>query len=174
MTPRPISLREPQLAKLLEGSLTALRRPWGPNIARLSHGGRLWVREPFSLPARWNKFSPTSAERAGAIPVFTDFNSFGSRATLAQLGRRRFARELLRVWHRQHLLIARVERQRLSEITQSEIAAEGFVSREDYAKAWDANLAVSNATGNSWAEDPLVAVLHFIRIAAPLPVELAQ
>lgn len=168
MTPRPISLREPQLPRLLAGTLTALRRPWTGLTRSLAPGQLLWVREPFVLDRKWDGLSPTSAAGLGAQPQFVWSTDRPDPAILAA-GRPRMARELLRAWHRQHLVLVSIERQRLQAISEQEIRAEGFVSRAGFIAAWDRNLSLAKADEHCWNADPTVAVLHFIRVATPLP-----
>lgn len=172
MIVRPISIRQPQLGKLLSGELTSLRRPLSAITQRLGPGDVLWVREPFALVKKWDGLSPTAAARLGATPIFT--RGCGQPLHgLLDAGRLRFARELLRVWHRYHLKIAQVERQQLQSITQAELAAEGFKTRAAFIAAWNLGLAVSSAKGNAWDENPLVAVIHFTAVAGPLPESAA-
>lgn len=168
MIARPISLRDPQLTRLVAGQLTILRRPLSRHTERLGPGDMLWVREPFALAKRYDGLSPSAAAGLGAQPIFMVVAG-QPQADLFAAGRQRFARELLRQWHRFHLVIARVDRQPLQAVTQAELSAEGFHTRSSFIAAWDRNLSLSRQGTNTWDENPLVAVLHFTAVAAPLP-----
>lgn len=165
MTDRPISIVEPQIAQLVAGRLSALRRPITMLYSGIKPGDRFWVREPFHLDARWNGLAPSAAARLyGVKPVFaTDVDLRDPR-----LGKRQFARCLLRTWHRQHLVVQAIERGRLQAISQAEIEAEGFLTRAGYAAAWDRNLSLAMSAAN-WARDPDVIIIRFRRVAKPLP-----
>ncbi len=168
----PITLVEPQLQLLCHGRLDRLFRPRRGTLERLGPGDRLWVREPFHLHHKWNGLSPSAAEQLGALP---EFAADGASENDWHLGPRRFARNLLRVWHRQHLVVDRVEHRRLQTITQQEVRMQGFTSPAQFAAAWDRNLSLNQGgiQGRAgWFNDPEVLVIHFTRIPAPLPPAL--
>ena len=168
MVDRPISVLNPSAAPLLAGTLTRLHRPPGL-MSLVKSGDRLWLREHFFLPRRF--MSPLQAHAAGAEPIFAlDLHGNPLPQRGAQLGlvRRRFARELPRVWHRAHLAVEAVGSSRLQDITEAEIRAAGFVTREGFAAAWDRNLSLSS-WGMVWAENPSVVVIEFHLVRAPVP-----
>jgi hypothetical protein len=126
----------------------------------------LWVREPFHLEERFDAYSPTAAKELGAKPYFAA--DLQRDELPVGLGSQRFARTLLRVWHRQHLCVVQVDRQPLQSISDVEIASEGFATRTGYAAAWDNNLTLTGAASLKWQHNPHVFVIHFDRIAAPV------
>ncbi|PZQ56240.1 MAG: hypothetical protein DI555_06400 [Novosphingobium pentaromativorans] len=165
MKPQPFTIIEPQIERLVDGCLSRLYRPVG-RLKAIRPGDLLWVREPFHLPREFEHKSPVQAELRGARPTFvTDILTPEPEPTL---GRRRFARELLRVWHRHHLQVAYVGRAALQSITIDEILAQGFTHRAAFARAWDKNLALSNGD-QVWKNNPEVLVIDFHHIARPLP-----
>ena len=170
----PITLAEPQIGQLVAGALTRLRRT-GPLADRIRAGSRLWVREPFHLPAHWGATAPSTAVGRHARPSFTtDLPPAASRDTatcaLLGLGKRHFARSLPRAAHRQHLLVTARWREPLQKITEDEARAEGFASRAAWAAGWDRNLAFyATRPSLTWRDNPTVLVIEFVRIPAALP-----
>jgi hypothetical protein len=166
MMARAITVIEPQILQLVAGRLKLLVRPRGATISRLAPGDRLWVREPFWLPLGMNHVSPSQAAARGAKPIFV-----ADLANIEQpnLGRRRFARELLRIWYRQHLVVTDVQLRPLQGLTDREIEAQGFVTRQDVARAWDANLSMTS-DGALWGANPDVLAIAFERMTAPVEV----
>ncbi len=163
MKSQPFTIVEPQIERLVDGCLSRLYRPVG-RLKAIRPGDVLWVREPYHLDLEFDHKSSTQAELRGARPTFvTDIN-----APVPGLGRRRFARELLRVWHRQHLQVAYVGRAPIQSITIDEIKAQGFTHRAAFAREWDRNLALSNGD-QVWKNNPEVLVIDFHHIAAPAP-----
>ena len=163
MTPQRIALLEHQLRAVRAIPVAELRRPHAAKIAVLQPGDLLWIAEPFHLPRRFDAIAPTQALKLGAKPTFV------SDATLApEIGRRRFARELPRVWHRQHLVVQSVRTECLHDIDDAAIAAAGFLTREGFARAWDAGVADFSPLAR-WRENPAIVVLTVAHVAAPLP-----
>jgi hypothetical protein len=162
---RPITIVEPQIRQLVDGHLTHLIRPHGL-ISRVIPGDRLWVREPFWLPECYNHVSPSQANERGAIPNFFADHAVGQ--VPREHCKRRFARELLRVWHRQYLLVRAVTAKPLQFITDEEASAQGFADRSEFAEAWDRNLSLT-PTASSWKLNPEVIAIDFERVAEPLP-----
>lgn len=166
----PITVLDPQLAQLTAGRLDRLFRPHGAVADRWRPGQRIWVREPFHLPARYNSLAPTAAVLLGAKPLFSV--DLKAEPDPQYHGPRRFARALPRVWHRQHLLISCIERRRIQAITQAEIEAQGFKTRAGFAAAWDRTTDFgvgAKYRSNAWREDPDILVIHFEWFPAPLP-----
>lgn len=168
MTVRPITLVAPQTRQLLAGKLTELRRPLTHLLGNSRPGDRLWVREPFHLDIKFRHLSPTAAAGMGAKPFFETEVADLPVWARADLGNKVFARNLLRIWHRQHLVVTEVRREHLQAIRPDAIAAEGFANRAAYAAAWDRNLSMA-AASDAWRFNPEVAVIRFERIGAPLP-----
>lgn len=181
----PLNIAEPQIEPLSRGSLTELRRPSSARLEVLRPGDILWIREPFHLPARCDWMSPTQAIEQGAaiegpaVPVFVaDAAAMAALSGLPSFGRRRAARELPRAIHRQHLVLTGLRRELLQDANDDAIRAEGFASRADYARAWDANLKAFKCwdlaqrryvtAAASWADNPVVLVLSFVHIPAPV------
>ena len=104
---RVITVRQPQIARLMAGDLARVRRPM-TKFAQFEAGNRLWVREPFHLEERFDHYSPTAAKELGAKPYFAA--DLQRDELPVRLGSQRFARTLLRVWHRQHLCGAWAQR----------------------------------------------------------------
>lgn len=162
---RVITVRQPQIARLIAGELDRVRRPM-TKFAQFETGNRLWVREPFHLEERFDAYSPTAAKELGAKPYFAA--DLQRDELPVRLGAQRFARTLLRVWHRQHLCVVQVDRQPLQSISDAEISSEGFSTRNAYAAAWDNNLTLTGAASLKWQHNPHVFVIHFDRIATPV------
>ena len=179
MTPPAITLREPQIHLVTAGLLTRLYRPAGRSIDRLQPGDAVWVREPFHLAQQFDRLAPSQALNRGATPMFLD-DLAGAHRTAAAMaptgapaGRRRFARELPREWHRQHLVITRIARIRMLELPAEDIRAQGYALVEQFAIDWDLNLALS-CSGQLWATNPIATVIDFTRIAAPVGQQLGE
>ncbi len=167
MTARPVTLRQPTLAAVMAGRCTTIRRPLRGIYGAVAAGDLLWVREPFRLARQWDKFAPSSAERFGARCYF-DADLVGEAAGVAaQLGPTRFARNLLRVWHRQHLVVTSVERRPLKDIRNAEIEAAGYRHRARFIEDWNCGVAIGG--GLTWSTNPEVAVIHFRHVPGPAP-----
>jgi hypothetical protein len=169
MTPRPIAIIEPQIRRLVDGRLSRIIRPVGP-LASAKPGLLLWVREPFWLPECYNHLSPSQAADRGALPNFIADHPLGR--VPRDHCKRRFARELLRMWHRQHLVLGEIATVRLQALTDTEIDEQGFATREGFARAWDQNLALARST-QKWAANPEALSISFRRVARPVE-ELAR
>lgn len=172
VTGLPIAIVEPTIAAVIAGTCTTIRRPPGKLLHRIAVGDRLWVREPFHLAVKFDSWAPLAAATVGARPTFATEVDERSRVAFG-IGRRRFSRELPKQWHRQHMVVTAVRRQRLQAIAESDIRAEGFKDRAAYAAAWDRNLAYFTRSPDSlkpgsWPTDPEVLVIDFTRIAEPL------
>lgn len=157
----PITIIAPTIARVLDGTCTALRRPIG-SLSSCSVGDRLWIREHFALPRAFESVSPTQALERGATPVWSiDIPDLPAYAT-ADLGRRRFARELPRAWHRAHCVIEGLRIERISLISDHEIVREGFESRRQWAACWDAGVNFGpSSTRLRYSADPEVLVVIF-------------
>ncbi|WP_395391418.1 hypothetical protein WBP07_12475 [Novosphingobium sp. BL-8A] len=168
MKSQPFTVIEPQIEQLVDGHLSRLYRPIGGRLANLRPGDLLWVREPFHLPREVDHLSPQQAQLRRANPTFiTDVDGVA-----AGLGKRRYARELLRDWHRQHLRVTWVGKALLQSIPIEEIRAQGFTHSAAFGRAWDQNLSLSKKAC-AWKDNPEVLVLDFVRIAAPAPAPAA-
>lgn len=166
----PVTIIEPQLQQLQAGVLGCLIRPDGGVLARARPGDRLWVREPFHLHHKWNGLSPTAAAKFGARPSFV---ADGASEQDWDLGPRRYARNLLRQWHCQHLVVTRIERNPVQAIPIDLIEQQGFRTRPSFAAAWDSNLSLNQGGIAGWARyhnNPQALEIHFDRIMTPLPV----
>lgn len=170
MSDRPVTMIAPAIGALMAGALRRLRRPVDGVLDAIGPGDRLWVREQFFLPRSFNHIAPTRAAELRATPVFAHDRADLPEWACADLGKRRFARSMPKVWHRQHLLVTAIGTQRLQEITDAEIAAEGHASRKQFASAWDAALALSGFSSRRWAADPHVLVIDFRHVAAPISI----
>lgn len=169
----PLALTEPTLQAVIAGTCRAIRRPSGGQLERIRPGDRLWIREPFHLAQKFNGLSPSAVHKFGGRPTFaTDIDL--RQAEAHGLGRRRFAREMPRVWHRHHLIVREIRREALQAVSVDEALAEGFSGRGAWAAAWDRNLgyfavAPSGTPLATWAANPDVLTIEFDRIAEPLP-----
>lgn len=165
----PVTIVEPQLQQLQAGQLDRLFRPCGGLLDRARPGDLLWVREPFHLHHKWNHLSPTAAAQFGARPHFA---ADGLSEEDWDLGPRRYARNLLRTWHRQHLRVTAIARCPIQAIPADQVERQGFATRQAFAAAWDRNLSLNRAgIGNraTYFNNPQVLVICFDRITAPLP-----
>lgn len=166
---KPITVVEPQLQLLQAGQLDRVIRPDGGMFETLRPGDRLWVREPFHLHHKWNHLSPTAAARFGAQPFFV---ADGLSEQDWDLGPRRYARNLLRQWHRRHLLVTEAARTPVQALPIAQINGQGFATRAAFAHAWDRNLSLSQGSIGGRAlyrNNPDALVLTVQLIAAPLP-----
>ncbi len=178
MIPQPVSIRQPEIDALVAGAMTLLIRPIG-RIANVEPGALLWVREPFHLPKASDIDKPTRAAAKGVEPVFVTDHSAGwfAHHIARQLGRRRKAREMPKVWHRQHLRVISIERLQLHDITDADLRAAGWRSRRAFERRWDEDARFSGERVNKtnyWAANPPVVRIQFERIASPLPAEAAE
>jgi hypothetical protein len=163
---RPVTVLEPQIRQLVAGRLTRLFRPAGL-LSRSKPGALLWVREPFWLAQCYNHVSPSQAAARGALPNFVA--DFAPGRAPRDHCKRRFARELLRAWHRQHLIVRAVTIVRLQTLSGDDLVSQGFTTREAFAAAWDRNLSLT-ASGAEWDRDPEVLRLDFEHVDAPIQV----
>lgn len=178
---RPLTLRQPVLGAVMAGRCTAIRRLARGAFGAIEPGDLLWIREPFRLARKWDKFSPTSAELLGArcyfaadLPPADAFLETDQPAGVdAPLGAERMARNLLRTWHRHHCLVTDVGRERLKDVTNAEIEAAGYATRADFARDWNRGAQVNSgrAEGSAihWNANPAVVVIGLRYVAAPVP-----
>lgn len=173
----PLAILEPTLRAVIAGTCTRIRRPAGKLLVRIAPGDRLWVREPFHCAAKFNGMAPLSVAFMRGLPTFA-VDVHPRMVEVSGLGPRRNARAMPKAWHRQHLVVTAVRRERLQAIPEADIRAEGFEDGAAYAAAWDRNLAFfARAPGTyanrttrpgSWADNPTVLVIDFERIGEPL------
>ncbi|WP_439569090.1 hypothetical protein [Sphingopyxis sp.] len=171
---QPIWIREPEIRALVGGTMSVLIRPVG-RLAVLDPGDLLWVREPFHLAQRFAGHAPTHAARLGAAPIFVADRTPAQLAIRsAELGDRRNAREMPKVWHRQHLRVVAIDRLHLHDVDLSNLAIAGWDSAKAYRERWDEDARFFGARinqSNFWAANPPVLRIEFERIPAPLPQE---
>lgn len=167
MTDRPVTVIAPAIEQLHAGHVTRLRRPHG-SLSTLKPGDRLWLRERIFLPKEFENISPLQALGRGAVPVYAADHSDLPDYAVADLGRCRFAREMPRAWHRAHLVVTRVALERLHDITDAEIAAEGFSSRDAFAAGWNGMISLKGKVF-AWAQNPAVIAFSFRLVPHPLP-----
>jgi len=87
VNPLPIAFRSPEIESLLSGRLTFFRRLACGSLKDVQAGGRLWLREPFHLAAKFEKDYPTRARDLGAKPTFLfDQGKCGPLASSAATG----------------------------------------------------------------------------------------
>ena len=160
MTALPLALRQPTLAAFLAGQTLRLRRPADGIYSKLGAGDRLWIREPFRLESRYNSLSPTAADERGAEPFFAP----GLTEPMAKqmgLGPERYARCLLRDWHRHHALVTDISRVVLQGISEAECRALGYRTVSAFAADWDRD--VTGFTGKwdprVWDKNPTVLAI---------------
>ena len=172
----PIPIIEPQIALVTSGALTVLWRV-SPQLAGIRKGDRLWVREPFHLPRGLNHLSPTIAARRmasnGEVPYFAADLAPDAPKTDDWLGKRRAARELLKAWHRQHLMVGHLEYRRLISVTEPEAKEQGYTNTQHFLRSWDANLMFGGHDVRV-AHNPMVTLIHFTRVAAPVDAPVQQ
>lgn len=166
----PVSLALPTLARIRSLRQSVIWRP-GPLLATLVDGDRLWVREPFYLPAAFDDHAPTAA-----LQLFASV-AYAIDGAPPGFGRRRFAREMPRAAPRMHLLVQSALPMRLHEVTDDECYDNGLIYRARFARMWD----IENPTGQTmsggrigWAANPPVTRIRFTPVFAPLPEEPAQ
>lgn len=164
---RPIAFTMPSLRQLGEGRLDHFRRLKAGALRQLRIGDLLWVREPYYLPADFDRYKPTEARDLGAVPFFLD--QLGYRAPgPGRFGERRPARDLCRAWHRRHLVVTAVEEQALQRISDADIAAMGHTSRAGFAQEWDLGVALRGGRC-LWTHNPTVLRVGFRLVDEPVP-----
>lgn len=169
MADRPVTILPPTLDRVLDGTCTRIRRPGTSSaLAQMKPGDHLWLREQFYLTRSFDFTPPLVALSRGAVPVYARDRAILPDYAVADLGRRRFARELPKDWHRFHLEILAIRRERLHEIPDEDIAAEGLASREFFAEAWDKGVSLSG-WADKWKADPEVLVITFRAFSQALP-----
>lgn len=173
MADLPLTVVSPTIAPLHAGKVDRLRRPQG-RLSTLKAGDRLWIREQFYLARAFEHVSPTQALDRGATPVFATDRADLPDYAVRDLGRRRFSREMPKLWHRAHLVITHVALERLHDTPAEEIAAQGFSSIDLYAAGWDAGLTLSQGGRNKscplhWRSNPAVIAFRFVFVPCPLP-----
>lgn len=169
----PVSILEPTIGAVMDGRCRQLWRPLGGMYAHCPIGDRLWVREAFYLSVEFERVAPTVAEMRGALPTFAADITPAAAAEPGWLGKRRMARMLPKVWHRQHLVVTGKDTRRLQSITEAEARAQGFEDMSAFAEAWDRMIQLSG-WGFEWAQAPLAVVLEFEHVLAALPREAAE
>ncbi|MDR3408435.1 MAG: hypothetical protein P4L68_08055 [Methylovirgula sp.] len=175
MPDRPITIIAPTISRVLDGTCTTLRRPRGA-LAACRAGDRLWIREQFRIHRDYDHISPLQALDRGATPVMSsDEHDLPDYAT-SDLGRRRFARELPKAWHRAHLVITSIDTIHLQSITPADAINAGFTTLDQFAQAWNAGLRgfidQRSIRPPKWENDPAVLVLTFKCHAAPMGGEI--
>jgi hypothetical protein len=140
----------------------------------LKPGDRLWIREQFFLAESFEHVSPTQALERGAAPVFAADRADLPDWAVADLGRRRFAREMPKLWHRAHLVVTHIALERLHDTPADEWAKQGFSSIEHYAAGWDTGLTLNQGGRNKtcplrWQSNPAVIAFSFVFVPSPLP-----
>jgi hypothetical protein len=179
---RPVSLLMPTLGAIVRGRCMHLRRVACGALGQVEPGDLLWIREAFYLDARFDQASPTLALKLNAWPVFE--RDYWPKITTGGaierpgipkprgLGKRRPAGALKKEWHRSHLVVQAVERQRLHAITDAEIRAAGYATRAAFAGDWSRYTAAGmfGRAGTAWADNPTVAVFTIGYVDAPAPV----
>ena len=165
---RPITIIAPTIQHVLAGTCTTLHRPQGA-LSTCRAGDRLWIREQFRLPIRFDGISPLQALERGATPVLSaDIDDLPAYAT-ADLGRPRFAREMPRAWHRAHLVITSIDLTRLHTVTPAEAEAAGFAKTDHFGQAWNAGLrGFKSIRPPRWENNPIVLAISFTIVAAPV------
>lgn len=165
---RRLALSIDEVRNLREHRLRHLVRPIGAEVARFRAGDRVWVREPFHLPARFDDLAPSQAERFGCGGV----QAFAADSDAVPDGVRRAARVLLRGWHRAHLVIVTAGELRLHAVDWEQL---GFASLDRFRAHWDEFVepAWSSFGGQpgmlSWSADPRVILLEVGWVEHPLP-----
>lgn len=162
----PISFRLPELRALDDGRLRAFRRLADGVLADVEIGTRLWIREPYFLPVRYDHLKPTSARDIGAQPLF--LSDAGYEASVDGHGKLRTARELCRDWHRRHLVIIGCERQRIRDISAADIATAGYADSHHFRAHWDQDISM-RGRGARWDDNPVVLRLAFEVADGQLP-----
>lgn len=171
MTPLPVSIRQPEIGGLVGGIVSLLIRP-AVILAECRPGDLLWVREPFCLPRAFDCDRPTLAVARGAVPIFAaDLSPSATAVDGPGLGRRRHARELPRVCHRQHLVVRAIDRVPLQALSDSDLQAAGWAVREAFRKRWDESAIFPSRAltrHRCWDANPTVLRIAVDRIAAPI------
>lgn len=169
----PISLREPEIGALMHGDMNVLIRPLG-RLAVLKKFDLLWVREPFYIPKIFARRAPTAAAAIPACrPAFAIDHLPAWFATNAgQFGRRRYARELPKAWHRTHLRILGVEQLPLHDIAEADIIGAGHRDRGAFAARWDEDAEFDRYRTDGpdrYSHNPLALRIAFRRVDKQLP-----
>lgn len=164
MTPapvQPINLTEAIARSALGGELRELRRLPSVRVEKIREGALLWVREPFRMAEEHDGFSPSQA-----ISITGDLTvQYAADRGPKQdgFGRLRFAREMPRAISRAVLRVVAIRREPIQDIGDYHVEAEGFASRRDFARAWNASVSQWQAPGarQRWEDNPEVIVVTF-------------
>ncbi len=150
---------------------------------RAKPGDRLWVREPWRLPARYDAMPPRSIVLLDGDSVWYDVDGVAPHGCYAdsRYGRKRNALHTPRWAARTFLRVTDVRAQRLQEISEDDAAAEGArrefevsIGEFVHSRKWNAETASThklgfkhiwdsiNATrGYGWASNPWVWAISF-------------
>lgn len=162
---RPLAFRNPELAAL-ETGLRVFRRLADGALADCKPGDLLWIREPYFLDRRYDGHRPTTALNLNARPTF--LADVGFHHCDKALGRVHPARELCRPWHRRHLVVRRVTREQLRDITAADLAAAGYRDHEHFAELWNRDISMRGC-GARWIDNPVVLRAEFDLVERPVP-----
>lgn len=169
----PISLTTKFAKMVHSGECVQLRRT-GDVIATVARGDKLWLREPWHTGAHWDCDRPTLLADMHKPPIIAFAADLGDTDPRAiGLGRRRFARELPKAFHRAHLVVLELRHQRLHDVTNNDALREAMVTRDEYPAFWDAECSPEarniSGTPTRWADNPLVTVIAFTLVRERLP-----
>lgn len=162
-TVQPINLTTGLAAAIARGELVELRRLPNPRIDAIGTGTLLWAREPFRLTAEHDSMRPTEVlSTTGDVTLRYEAERYADHPS-AQFGKLRMARVMPRALSRLTLIVRSLRREPLQDIGNHPVHAEGFRTRNDFARAW--NVAVRQWYGPHsrlrWADNPEVVVVHF-------------
>lgn len=108
------------------GSLTKLiKSPFG------RPGDRLWVREKFAAPKRFDHLSPRALQQDSIIPQLTYF-ARPTESKVAGVGKTRLSRHMPRLCSRIDLLVKRVWVERVQDISSEDAIEEGIEQIGDH------------------------------------------
>lgn len=158
---QPINLTEAIARSALAGELRELRRLPSVRVEKIRVGTLLWVREPFRMAEEHNAVSPSQAIAITGDLTVDYAADRGPRR--GGFGRLRFAREMPRTISRAVLRVIAVRREPLQDIGDFHLKAEGFATRRDFARAWNAAVSQWQAPGarRRWEDNPEVFVITF-------------
>jgi hypothetical protein len=172
----PVSLTTMIARGVHAGTIVQLRRVsdrFG-TLNALAPGDRLCVREPWHVGKSFDEDKPTSLTRLGSQPIIVFAADLPKDADPAEigLGRRRFARELPKAFHRAHLLVSEIRRAKLHDVSVEDSDLEAAVHRPDYPTWWDTYCSPEkrtiSGTPSRWADNPPVIIIAFDLVRGPM------
>lgn len=180
MTDKPILFSGPMIRALLDGRKTQTRRvmkppygtleylpdgTWRPICTKFFPGDRLWVKETHCFCGQMNSIKSSDLSKLEPVGYLADGNIREASCSMISRGRTRPSIYMPRWASRLTLTVTDVRVQRVQEITQEDVAAEGWRGFQHdggpltwFHTLWD---SLNEARGFGWNANPWVIALTF-------------